>query len=280
MADTGVTPASQPVDNSFNSEAFAKEVAALSEPETTTVPEKTIPADTVKTPEAKAQDGSPNTAKANTPVVTPIDPPEPPKPVQTIPKERFDEVNAKNARLEKKIETLTAAQKAERDRVSQLDADAKEEYEMNKKLGAVTRESLLEDQINELKSQQEELTAQKQQLESQLSEASKQQLEARIHQLTTHYDGKNGLPKFDIQELFEYGKNELGALPKDPLKLYQMKHAAAIYAATAKPTVPAKPVTGNSNPESAQLPAKKKDPSFKSQDFEDDIKAVIENWKE
>lgn len=271
--DPVVTPESnpaQPKAETWSVEDFSKAAEEAIKPEGAPAPkadEKVEPK-----PEAKAQDGAAKPSEDLTKV-----PSDPPKfePQQTVPKERFDEVNSKLTRANEKIQKFEAAKKAELDRVAKLSDEEKEAYEEQKKLSAVTKESQIDDQIEALKEQIEDLDAAKKALEVSVEQDRVATLKTRIGQLSTAFDGKNGLPKFEISELLEFAKTE-GYFPADPYKLYSMKYAAEIFASKQRAPANPAPVKGNNDAGSPTLPAKKKNPDFKSNDFDDEVKELLE----
>lgn len=297
MTNAGVTPAPQPAPAPAPvpasapaqvswGEDFTKAVETLSaqadssEPAPApapAAPEQPAPA---AKPEAKAQDGTP-AAQAPQDLAEVPTPPEAPAEKQFVPKERMDQYRAKADRFEKALKDANSQLEAERARIAKLEAEDKEDYETQKKLGTVTREHLLEQKIAELEAQKEEISGELSEMSKLEKKAAEENLMSRIDQLSKHYDGKNALPKFDIAELVEFGKKMgLTSFPKDPLVLYNWKHSAAIYAATNRPKPEQAPAKGAAAPDQVSLPAKKKELEFTSGDFTKDVEDLVKEYQE
>ena len=146
-----------------------------------------------------------------------------------IPRSRLNKEIDKRKTVESKLEKIQKKYEQELERFKNLSDDEKEEQENLKKLWMDTRLTKLEDMIEDLKDSLSERDEQIKSLESEITTKETDNLKSRISELTKIHDWKDWLPKFDIKELIEFGKSE-NYMPKDPIKLYNLKYQAEIYA--------------------------------------------------
>ena len=286
----GVTPGSQPAQpivKSFEESVLA--AAGISEEaETKTdapaAPEanKQDPAAPNAAPEGKPQDGAATIADEDIAQPTEF------KPTASIPKERFDEVNARFKRSEESKKAVEQKLKAREDelvtlkkRISELSPEEKEDYDYQRKIGAANEEARLSDSIESLKEQlsskDAELSAHQAEIESlkkKETESANTAFIARLEELEKKFDGSNGLPKFDRKDILAYAEKESIYTP-DPYKLYAMKFAADIAAARVSRKKPdSAPATGiKTGP--VDLPPKGKDTAAGSEDFKKDVVSAL-----
>ena len=193
-----------------------------------------------------------------------------------IPRSRLNKEIEKRKSVEKKLDKIQKKYDDEVERLKNLSDDEKEEQENLKKLWMDTRLSKLEDMIEDLKDQLSDRDDTIKWLNDTISQKETSDLSSRISELTKQHDWKDGLPKFDIKELIQFGKDE-NYMPKDPLKLYQLKYQAEIYAKQYEKsgTEIDKGNKGNFEP-------KKKNLTFDSgnKDFDSEAKAIIDSFGE
>ena len=189
-----------------------------------------------------------------------------------IPRSRLNKEIEKRKISEEKVTKLEAKLKAEIDRINSLTDEEKEEQSNLTRLGMDTRKTKLEDMLEEMKDQLAEANWTIKELEGNINEKETAVLSARISELTKKYDGTDWLPKFDIWDLIEFSKEE-NYLPKDPLKLYEMKYRAEIYAKQYQ-----KKSTEVDKGNKETFAPQKKSITFKDWDenFEAEAKAILE----
>jgi len=146
-----------------------------------------------------------------------------------IPRSRLNkEIDKKNS-IQTKYDKLVEKIDKEKDRLSNLSDDDKEEQENLTKLWMDTKLSKLQDKLEDLEDDISYKDTEIKNLKESISKTESSSLSNRINELTTKFDWKDWLPKFDINELIKFWEKE-GYLPKDPMKLYNMKYQAEIFA--------------------------------------------------
>lgn len=198
---------------------------------------------------------------------------------ETTPKE--DELKIPRSRLNKEIEKKNSIQgkydklmnkiKTEEDRINSLSEDEKEEQDNLKKLWMDTKLSKLQDRLEDMTDDISDKDTQIKDLQETIKKSETWTLSKRITELIEKKDWTDWLPKFDIEELIKYS-NEEQYYPKDPIKLYNLKYEAEIY---AKKYEKAGVEIDKWNKETF-TPSDKK-PSFANwdKDFEDEAKRII-----
>jgi hypothetical protein len=140
---------------------------------------------------------------------------------KAVPYDRFRKVNEKARELEQKMAQIEA-ERLEKEQQANLSPEqqvqeeqAKKAREALKKLGVITQEDLQ--------------TIQKQ-------EAAKNMFISEMNRLESTYDGKDGLPKAEPQEIAEFMDEQVqkGNHISDPETAYKLMHMDAIINAKAK----------------------------------------------
>lgn len=175
------------------------------------------PADT------KDGDGS----QAPSPLADLLKIPKAPPKEQFVPLERLQDVISKKktseASLQKEIDFWKAKAEERKKVVDELPDDQKQELQRARALGMKNVDTEIEENLSRLdssiKTESEELT----QAQTEVKEGTNKWFEERSSQLTKAFDGSNGLPKFDLKELWEYA-NTMNFYPEDPIILYQQKY--------------------------------------------------------
>jgi hypothetical protein len=140
---------------------------------------------------------------------------------QLIPKDRFDEVLRERNEL-RELKAKLEAERQEQERMASMTPEDQAQQEQMlkakealKKLGVITQEDF-------------------QQLQQQ--EAAKNMFVSEMNRLSAEYNGKNGLPKFEPQEVAKYMDEMMskGQHITDPETAYKLKYYDAIIDAKAK----------------------------------------------
>lgn len=120
---------------------------------------------------------------------------------ETVPYERFAEVNSKSKALEEKYAKLEAELQAINSRIPQPQQTPQD-------LAQKQQEQLIREQLKSMGfADQEEVNKRLQQIEED------RKLENTINQLENRYDGRDGRPKFNKREILEYARdNQIGSL--------------------------------------------------------------------
>lgn len=150
-----------------------------------------------------------------------------------IPRSRLNEEIAKRKSIETEYEKLQKKFEDLGKKFSELTPQEKEEQENLRKLGIRTRSDDIEEAMESKKEELEKLDAAIKDIEAGLKEKELEPIRQRVTELQGKFDGKNGLPKFDAKELFEFAEKK-NYFPDDPFELYRMKYSAEIYAFTSK----------------------------------------------
>jgi len=190
-----------------------------------------------------------------------------------IPLSRLNKEIDKRKSVEEELSIIKEKLVKEQDRIKSLSEDDKEEQETFKRLWLETKEDKLLEKLEalerELKSSWEKIKS----YEEELNSARVGKLSARIGELTKKYDGSDWLPKFDIQELLEFWKQE-NYMPEDPFKLYNLKYQNEILAKKYKAKDESKSEVDKWNKETF-APIKKKISWFNDPDFDKEAMAII-----
>lgn len=186
-------------------------------PPAATPPEGGTPA------EKKEWDGS----QTPPPIAEVLKIPKAPPKEQFVPLDRLQKVindkKTSEAELQKEIEFWKTKAEERKKVVDNLPDDQKQELKRTRDLGIKNVDTEIEENLTRLegaaKADSEELSK----AQAELKEGTNKWFEERSSQLATAFDGSNGLPKFDLKELWEYA-HQMGFFPEDPLLLYQQKY--------------------------------------------------------
>ena len=162
---------------------------------------------------------------------------EPSKEENKIPLSRLNKEIDKRKFVEEELNIVKQKLEKEQERIKWLSEEDKEEQETFKKLWLETKEEKLLEKLESLERELKLSWEKIKSYEEELNSARVEKLSARISNLTKEYDWSNGLPKFDIKELLEFWKSE-NYMPEDPIKLYNLKYQAEIYASKYKKEAP------------------------------------------
>jgi len=190
-----------------------------------------------------------------------------------IPFSRLNKEIEKRKSIEDKFNKIQEKMDKEKERLNSLTDEEKEEQANLSKLGMDTRLSKLQDIIDDLKEDLSEKDEAIKEMKEEINGKQTKNLSIRIAELTKKHDWTDWLPKFDIKDLVEFGKKE-EYMPSDPMKLYNMKYQAEIYAKKFEKSGTEIDKGNKWNFE----PAKKK-PTFKDwdEDFEAEAKRILDS---
>lgn len=187
-----------------------------------------------------------------------------------IPLSRLNKEIDKRKDVEEELKIVKEKLAKEQERIKWLSEEDKEEQETFKKLWLETKEEKLLEKLESLERELKNSSEKIKSYEEELNSARVGKLSARISQLSKEYDWSNGLPKFDIKELLEFGKSE-NYMPEDPIKLYNLKYQAEIFASKYKKEAPE---VDKWNKDTF-TPSKKKIEWFDDPEFEKEALAII-----
>lgn len=174
---------------------------------------------------ADTKDGDGN--QTPSPIADLLKIPKAPPKEQFVPLERLQDVISKKktseAALQKEIDFWKNKAEERKKVVDELPDDQKQELQRARALGMKNVDTEIEENLSRLdssiKTESEELT----QAQTEVKEGTNKWFEERSSQLSKAFDGSNGLPKFDLKELWEYA-NTMNFFPEDPIVLYQQKY--------------------------------------------------------
>lgn len=227
--------------------------------------------------------GNPEEKKEETPPKEdPKDPPkeekkpEAPKEENKVPLSRLNKVIDQRDTIAKELEFYKKKDEELQKSFESLSDEEKEERMAYKKLWLETKDEKYKETIEKLQMQIDSLNGEIEKFENEKKQSEVTQLQNRIEELTNLHNGENGLPKFDIQELIEFWKEE-NYMPKDPLKLYELKYKAEIFASKYKASEKTPEIDKWNNQPFA--PMKPKIVWFDSKEFEEEALKIIEATK-
>ncbi len=146
-----------------------------------------------------------------------------------IPRSRLNKEIEKKNSIQSKYDKLVEKINKEEERLKGLSEDELEEQENLQKLWIDTKLSKLQDKLDDLNDDISDKDNKIKELQETIKTTESSSLKNRIDELTSKKDWSDWLPKFDIEELIKFWEKEW-YMPKDPVKLYNMKYQAEIFA--------------------------------------------------
>lgn len=194
-------------------------------------------------PEKKEWDGN----QTPSPLESVLKVPKAPPKEQYVPLDRLQKVisdkKQSEAQMQKEIEFWKQKAEERKKVVDGLPDDQKQELARTRALGIKNVDTEIEENLSRLdsaaKADSEELTK----AQEEMKEGTNKWFEERSSQLAKAFDWSNGLPKFDLKELWEYA-HQMGFYPEDPIILYQQKYYDQIINFVASQTKPQTKIEG------------------------------------